>query len=280
MKLAGHTYGKARVRVLRLVRETNAHQVAEISVDISLLGGFGRAYTHADNSVVVPTDTMKNIVYVTACECPDWETEAFGLQLAQGMLDRYGHVSEVRIDLVETPWQRLQVNGAAHPHSFVQAPVCTPVAGVVATRERHSISSGFKDFALMKTTESGFAGFLQDEVTTLPEVDDRILATRMNATWTYGTAPPGYAATSETVRGTLVDLFASTYSNSVQDSLWRMGSAVLARIPEIEGITLSMPNLHYHEIDLASFGVEAAGRLFLPTDEPHGHIEATVVRST
>ena len=278
MRLAGHTYGKARVRVLRLVREPSRHRVAEVNVDIALLGGFDRAYTHADNSDVVPTDTMKNIVYVAACEFPEADTESFGLHLAQNILERYSHVSEVRIDMVETPWRRLQVDGAAHPHSFVQAQAHTPVAGVDATRDRQTVSSGFKGLALMKTTGSGFAGFVHDEVTSLPEVDDRILATRMDATWTYGTAPSGYARTSRTILGTLVDIFASTHSHSVQDSLWRMGGAVLERIPEVDHITLSMPNLHYHEIDLARFGLNSSGRLFLPTDEPHGHIEATVAR--
>ncbi|MCE2468617.1 MAG: urate oxidase [Caldilineaceae bacterium] len=278
MKLAAHTYGKARVRVLRLVREQTRHRITEISFDLALLGGFDRAYTHGDNADVVPTDTMKNTVYVMACEHPDLETEPLGLKLAQGMLERYGHVSEVRIDMVETPWHRLDVNGSAHPHSFVQSQACTPMAQVVATRAGHTVRSGFRNLALMKTTGSGFAGFLRDEVTTLPEVDDRILATRVQADWTYGTAPSDYARTSGIIRRTLEEVFAATYSKSVQDSLWRMGGTVLERIPEVENITLSMPNLHYHAIDLTRFGLDSSSHLFLPTDEPHGHIEATVAR--
>ena len=245
---------------------------------MALWGGFDRAYTHGDNANVVPTDTMKNFVYITACEHPNLETEPFGIKLAQGMLQRYGHVSEVRIDLVETPWHRLHVNDSDHPHSFVQSQACTPLAEVIATRDRQTVRSGFRDLALMKTTGSGFAGFLRDKVTTLPEVDDRILATRMQANWTYGAAPAGYAQTSGTIRSTLEEVFAATYSKSVQDSLWRMGSAVLERIPEVEDITLAMPNLHYHEVDLAQFGLDSSNRVFLPTDEPHGHIEATVTR--
>ena len=279
MKLAAHTYGKARVRVLRHVREQTRHRIAEVCVDLTLLGRFDRAYTHGDNADVVPTDTMKNLVYIAAGEHPDLETEPLGQKLAQGMLERYTHVSEVRIDMVETPWHRLHVNGEAHPHSFVQSQACTPVARVTATRERQTVTGGFRDLALMKTTGSGFAGFLRDEATTLPEVDDRILATRMQANWTYGTAPSGYARTSGIIRRTLEEVFADTYSKSVQDSLWRMGGAVLERVPEVEDITLAMPNLHYHEVDLAQLGLDSSNRVFLPTDEPHGQIEATVTRS-
>ena len=278
VKLAAHTFGKARVRVLRLVREQTRHRISELSVDMALLGRFDRAYTHGDNADVVPTDTMKNLVYIAACQHPNLETESFAIELAQGMLQRYGHVSEVHIDLVETPWHRLHVNGSDHPHGFVQSQACTPLAGVMVARDRQTVRSGFRDLALMKTTGSGFTGFLRDKVTTLPEVDDRILATRMQANWTYGAAPAGYTQTAGTIRSTLEEVFAATYSKSVQDSLWRMGSAVLERIPEVEDITLSMPNLHYHEVDLAQFGLDASNRVFRPTDEPHGHIEATVTR--
>ena len=64
----------------------------------------------------------------------------------------------------------------------------------------------------------------------------------------------------------------------MQDSLYRMGEAALAAAPEIEEITLAMPNVHYLEIDLSGFGRDARGRLFLPTDEPNGQIEATLRR--
>ena len=148
----------------------------------------------------------------------------------------------------------------------------------MVARDRQIVRSGFRDLALMKTTGSGFADFLRDKVTTLPEVDDRILATRMQANWTHGAVPTSYAQTAGTIRSTLEEVFAATYSKSVQDSLWRMGSTVLERIPEVEDITLSMPNLHYHEVDLAQFGLDSSNRVFLPTNEPHGHIEATVTR--
>jgi len=80
-------------------------------------------------------------------------------------------------------------------------------------------------------------------------------------------------------RRALLRVFAATYSASVQDSLFRMGEAVLAAVPEIGEISLAMPNIHYHPIDLSAFGQDAANRLFLPTDEPHGDIEATLRRA-
>ena len=85
-------------------------------------------------------------------------------------------------------------------------------------------------------------------------------------------APPTPSAAA------LLQVFATTYSHSAQDSLYRMGEAALAAAPAIEEITLAMPNFHYLAIDLSAFGRDAKGRLFLPTDEPNGQIEATLRR--
>ena len=64
----------------------------------------------------------------------------------------------------------------------------------------------------------------------------------------------------------------------MQDSLYRMGKAALAAAPDIREITLRMPNVHYLPIDLAPFGQDASGAVFLPTDDPSGQIEATLRR--
>ena len=80
------------------------------------------------------------------------------------------------------------------------------------------------------------------------------------------------------IRDVLLRVFASTYSHSVQDSLYRMGEAALAAAPDVREITLRMPNVHYLPIDLSPFGQDASGEVFLPTDEPSGQIEVTLRR--
>ena len=39
-----------------------------------------------------------------------------------------------------------------------------------------------------------------------------------------------------------------------------------------------MPNKHYLLINLSPFGLENKNEIFVPTDEPHGQIEASVTR--
>ncbi len=72
--------------------------------------------------------------------------------------------------------------------------------------------------------------------------------------------------------------FAAHHSMSVQHTLFDMGKAALAAAPEIARITLTMPNLHHLLADLSPFGQDNPNHIFVPIDEPHGYIEATVER--
>jgi urate oxidase len=44
-------------------------------------------------------------------------------------------------------------------------------------------------------------------------------------------------------------------------------------------VYMLMPNKHQLLVDLARFGQTNANHIFVPTDEPHGTIEATVRRA-
>ena len=72
--------------------------------------------------------------------------------------------------------------------------------------------------------------------------------------------------------------FAAHNSMSVQHTLFEMGKAALEAEPEIARIHLSMPNLHHLLADLKSFGQDNPNHIFVPIDEPHGAIEATIER--
>ncbi len=280
MTFVQQRYGKANVRILRVHRQGDYHEVREVRVKVTLDGDFARAYTAADNAPVVTTDAMKNLVQVMALEHLSTPNASFALAIAQRFIDCYAHVSMACVEIEETPWSRMEIDGQPHAHSFVKDGGGIPFAMVTATRSAQDIVAGIRDFSIMKTTQSGFVGYVQDTYTTLPETTDRILATRLGATWRFTSAEPvNYRVVTDTIRAALLRVFAATYSDSVQDSLYRMGEAALAAAPEVAEITLSMPNIHYLPIPLSHFGLETQDQLFLPTDEPNGHIEATMQRA-
>ena len=279
MTLIRSTYGKAGVRVLRLHRRADRQEVRELTVNLMLEGDFAGAWLRADNRTTIATDTIKNLVYVTAQESQAAETEAFCQRLAARFLDRYAQVEHVRVSTRETRWNRLEVDGAPHPHGFLLDGNGTPTATLVASRDGGQASSGIAGFTFMKSTGSGWEGYVRDEYTTLPETSDRICATSMDASWEWSREPADYAAANASLLSAMLREFVTTYSAGLQDSLYRMGLAALAAVPEVARVGMACPNKHYIPVNLLPFGIEGDNTVLLPTDDPHGRIECTVGRA-
>ena len=279
MHLLHHRYGKARVRLMKVSREGAQHSLKELVVSVLLEGDFTASYAASDNRLVVPTDTIKNTIHVLARQALGNENEGFGLALGRHFLATYPQVHRVEASLTEHCWDRLMIGGQAHPHSFQERSAATPFATVACSREGERVESGITDLLILKTAGSGFEGYAKDNLTTLQETHDRILATRLKATWTYETQPKSYSATNASILAAMLEVFAAHYSPSVQRTLFQMGEAALAVAPEISKVALALPNQHCLRVDLSSFGVENENALFVPTDEPHGVIEGTVSRA-
>jgi urate oxidase len=276
---------------MKVLREGDVHTIKELTARVLLEGDFDRSYTHADNAQVVATDTMKNTLYVLAHDQLGFENEPFARRVATHFLERHAYVSRVTVELDERLWTRLQVIGGAaahahgHPHSFIQSDVMRPFTRLRTSRDIegivHEQESGVRDLMVLKSTASGFEGFHRDEFTTLPETHERILASAVRAAWTWeaGREPASYRAAQRAIVNAMLVPFAERYSPSVQATLFEMATAALEACPEIARVTLSMPNLHCLRVELGHFGRTNRHEIFVPTDEPHGDIEATVSRS-
>jgi urate oxidase len=278
MALLQKTYGKDHVRVMRVNRTPERHEVRELTVRAMLTGNFDAAFTHADNSTSVATDTVKNIINVVARENLALNTELFCAAVARKLLDSYPEVDTATVTAHETKWTRLQVDGKLHPHAFTLDSNGKPFAKVVATRNSVTTESGVDAFTFLKSTESGWEHYIHDRFTTIPETHDRMAATAMQASWRWHAAPSDYDAANATILDEMLKVFATTYSASVQDSLYRMGTAALHAVPEISDVTMACPNKHYLLLNLSPFGLENNNQVFVSTDEPHGQIECTVGR--
>jgi urate oxidase len=278
MPLLHKTYGKDRVRVMRIDRKPDRHDVRELTVRAMLTGRFDGAFTVADNSTSVATDTVKNIINVVAHENIALGTELFCGAVARKLLDTYPEVDGATVTAHETKWSRLSFDGVPHPHSFVLDSNGKPFAKVVANRDGAKVESGLSAFTFMKSTESGWENYIRDKYTTIPETHDRMAATAMDASWRWTSPPADYEAANGLILSTLLGVFATTYSYSVQDSLYRMGTAALEAVPEISDITMACPNKHYLLINFSPFEMDNNKQVFVATDEPHGQIECTVGR--
>lgn len=279
IKLAQNNYGKSRVRLIKVARDSDRHEIQNLSIDIALEGDFDAIHKDGDNSLCLPTDTMKNTVYALAGETREIEeVEAFGVRLAKHFLSNCRQVSRARLKLAEHGWQRMKAGGSEHDHSFARGSGEKRLALIDATRETTTVESGVEDLIVLKTTRSGFAGFPRDQYTTLPEATDRIFSTAIKAVWRYEEPRTATGDAFHAIRQTIIEVFAEHDSLSVQHTLYAMGEAVLEKFAEVAEISFSLPNIHCLPIDMTKFGQQNENRIFVPTDEPHGLIEARLCR--
>jgi urate oxidase len=278
-RLGENRYGKSRVRLSRITRRGDRHDFNEWSVRVLLHGDFETSFTQADNTSVLPTDTMKNTVYSLARGSKAITIEEFAMELGDYLLANNAHVSKVSVEIGERAWERLVTDGSEQATTFkLGGP---ELATVHATREQSGawrVASGIDGLTILKTTKSAFTGYIKDRLTTLKPATDRIFGTRATALWHYTTLPSDYAQTREHIVTALLKEFAAHESLSVQHTLFDMGKAALAAAPEIASIRLTMPNLHHLLADLSPFGQDNPNHIFVPIDEPHGYIEATIER--
>lgn len=278
-RLGANRYGKSRVRLSRITRHADRHDFQEWTVHVLLEGDFETSYTEADNSKVLPTDTMKNTVYAVARDSESQTIEAFAMELGDYFLAHQPQVSQVSIAVEEKAWERVQVRETPEPATFQLRG--GELQTVHAERRRDGawkVTSGVEGLTILKTTHSAFTGFLTDKLTTLKPATDRILGTSATARWEFATRNADYATTRERILRTLLQTFAAHESKSVQHTLFEMGTAALDAAPEIARIKLTMSNLHHLPVDLSRFGQENPNHIFAPIDEPYGTIEATVER--
>jgi urate oxidase len=283
IELVHNRYGKSRVRLMKVVRHADHHDLYDWNVQLLLTGDFDAVHTEGDNSRLLATDTMKNTVYSRARVSTATTPEHFAMELAGFVLGRNAHVATAEVTIESGMWKRMTVDGSAHPHAFLHGSNETQTTVVTrAQGGEFAVTSGLNHLLILKTTDSSFAGFLRDELTTLKEVDDRLLGTAVEAHWTYRSpsVESDFTALRTTIREILLKVFAGHKSLSVQQTLYAMGEAVLNAVPEVAEIHLVLPNKHCLLVDLSRFGQDNPNQIFVPTDEPHGTLEATLRRKS
>ena len=278
MVLGQNNYGKAGVRIVKVRRGTESHELWDLDVAVALEGDFEAAHVSGDNSKLLATDTMRNTVYALAKDHLTGSIEEFGLALVDHFLEAGPTVERARVNITQFPWDRIEVDGRGHEHSFVRGSGERKAKVVGGEGGERRVGAGLDNLLVMKTTASGWEGFFRDRFTTLPDTNDRILATIGTADWSYGGVGLDFDRLWGGVQDQIFATFTDHYSPSVQNTLYRIGEAVLEAYPEVEKIRLSFPNKHHIPYDLSRFGMENEGEIFWATNEPYGLIEGTVER--
>ena len=279
IELAENRYGKSRVRLMKVTRQDGIDDIVDWTVEVLLRGEFTAAHTVGDNSRILPTDTMKNMVYSVARSSSATTMEDYAKELVTTLLANNPQVDSASVGVRSALWKRLTVGGRPDPANFMRGSGEAQTTSVERSQSgSFRVTSGLDNMVLLKTADSSFEGYIQDQWTTLRETTDRLLGTAMRASWTYVTDDVPYAQARETIRENLIDAFARHRSRSVQETLYAMAEAALETSSSLDEIEIAMPNRHCLLVDLSRFGQDNPNQIFVPTDEPHGYIEARVRR--
>jgi urate oxidase len=275
----------------------------DMEVRIMLEGDVSKSWLTGENSQIVPTETQKNTCYALALKTDFDAIEDYGLALGRDMLRRHRHLRTVRLEISERTWQRVPVQlpsraaGSAasgpanhtvadgaqrHNHAFMSSP--SPLRRtcrlILRRGQPASVTSGVTGVKLMKTTQSGFDGFIRDEYTNLQPTGagtaspDRILCTELVAEWTYraGGAPEGnFRAENAKAWQAMLNRWAGPpgegiFSPSLQRTTYRMAEEALAQCPAVEEVYLFTPNVHFYTYPLQQFGMKNPNIVFQSTD--------------
>ncbi|KAF8799152.1 uricase [Phlegmacium glaucopus] len=292
-ELTAARYGKTKVRVLRVVREDKWHHIVEYNVEALLEGDIATSYTKADNSVVVATDSMKNITYYLAKISPHiLNPERFALHLATFLVSKYAHISKAFVTVEQLRWTRIRVTGETsdqgHSHSYQRdgddKRVVKVEVDASAGKDKliAKVSSGISGLLVLKSTGSSFTNFIRDEFTTLVEVDDRIFSTSIDLNYTFAPihiksptdekkldfvipiqkGEKGYEGSvwDDEIPGrarlATLDIFATDESASVQATLYKMGQRVISENAFVQTVSYALPNKHYIPVDMKYLGVD------------------------
>jgi urate oxidase len=280
VQLGANRYGKAEIRVVRVGRGAGpggCDVLRDWNVSTSLSGDLAGSHLTGDNSSVLATDSQKNKVYALAKELGAVEPEAFALALAPFFTTSQEPVSRARIAIDSYGWNPIGATG----YSFARAGDLVRTTTVIHDVDAGtSVVSGLKDLIVMNTTASEFWGYPKDPYTTLPETKDRILATAVNAAWRFWPDTldrMDWGTAFATAKQTILDTFAGTYSYSLQQMLFAIGSALIAAVPEVCEVRLTLPNKHHFIVDLTPFGLDNDREVYHADDRPYGLIEGTVL---
>jgi urate oxidase len=268
--LGENRYGKAEIRLMKVDRDTPRHVVHDLNVSVALSGDFEAVHLVGDNSAVLPTDSQKNTVFAVAREHGVGSPEDFAARLAAHFVDTQRAVRRAQVDVVAHAWERI---GA---HSFAGTGPAVRTASVVHDADGTRTVSGVSGLLLLNTTDSQFTGYVVDPYTTLPEAEDRILCTSVDARWRHEDPRADWDSSYDGVLEALQGAFAETYSKSLQQTLFAMGRRAVEACGVSE-IRLRLPNRHHLLVDLGPFRLENPNEVFHVDDRPYGLIEGTVL---
>lgn len=269
------SYGKLRVPLYRVYASPlsgvpsipesaftgRPNTLVGLEIDLEVFGeSFLPAYTEGDNSRVVATDSMKNVILEQTLTYDGATMEGLLAHLGSYFLATYNDMERLRLTARELPFAPVRV--PAHDQSgFTESAALFErqhgsYSTAILSMERGEQGSvvitdhrcGRNGLELLKVTGSSFTRFVRDANTTLPERGDRPLFIEMDVSWRYADTADMLAsdhqryAPAEQIRDLAQTVFHEFVSESIQHLVHEMGGRILSRFPQLHEVSFEAHN--------------------------------------
>lgn len=263
------SYGKAAVSVYRT---DGVRRLLGAEIEAEVFGeAFAAAYTEGDNSMVVPTDTMKNVIHDTALEYEGDDLDGLLDLVGDRFLASYEQIERLRLHARELPFAPEGELGVLfrrlHDEQAV-AELELDRSGVLDRR------AGIEGLQLIKITGSAFASFARDEHTTLPEMIDRPLFIYLDVHWRC--AAPTDRIAPEQVRSSTIATFDEFVSMSIQHLVHEMGRRLLEELPALAEVSFRAENRLWDTACVSE--TDPRTKVYTDPRPPYGVIRLTLTR--
>jgi urate oxidase len=274
-------YGKGDVIVYRLNRDAKppAGQSPVFGTNVMILiygDAFWPTYTTGDNSGLIATDSMKNFIQRETMNFDGSDLESYCRFLAEKFLDTYPQATGAQLSARDIPYSPVGSGGVSFSPggpdtAFAQLELARNDKGLRIAELR----SGISGFRLLRLNGSAFKGFVRDQYTTLPDIENRPLHMWLDLDWTYTTAEAAFSkgAITGLVRRIVHQVFDAFQSGSIQQIIHQIGALVLEQIPAVAEIHLEANNRTWDTIvEQPALGVYTDAR------PPYGCLGVTMQR--
>lgn len=278
LRLSNSRYGESGVRLMKITRRGDRHEVRELTVAIDFEGDFDAAHVIGDSRSILPAGTVQNTVFALAGRHGGGEIEEFALALTQHFILEHEPISAVSVSVSEQSWNRVQIGGRPRNYAFSRSGDEKRVTSVRRTRGDVTVDAGIADLRILESNPSRADNHLRGRYTTAAETAERLVSTVLNVQWRYGWIEIPFGVHWRQVHELLLSTFAEHEGQSVQHMLYAMAQTVLEQCPPVAEIHFRLPSHSYPLADLSGFGLDNDNEVFIATHEPFDVIEATVRR--
>src|ERR1700752_491182 len=152
LRIGASSHGESQLRLLRVVRRGDRHDARDLTVGCRFEGDFAGAFVEGASAGLLPGEALESLVHTTARQRAGAEIERFGLALCERLLSDHPRLTRARVEVIERPWNRLEVAGKPQGQVFLTGTPERRTATITSNGKQVAVVAGIEHLTIMRTS--------------------------------------------------------------------------------------------------------------------------------